>query len=102
MRLDWSEPAVRDLQDIHDYISRDSEYYASRFVERLLDAAEQLTAFPRLGRIVPEVRSPDTRELLFSSYRIVYRLERGRVLMVVGVHGARDWSQKEQKPWDVE
>jgi len=102
MRLDWSDPAVRDLQDIHDYISRDSEYYASRFVERLLDAVEQLTAFPRLGRIVPEVRSPGTRELLFSSYRIVYRLERGRVLILAVVHGARDWSQKEQKPWDVE
>jgi len=101
MRLDWSETAIRDLQDIHDYISRDSEYYASRFVERLLESVERLTAFPKLGRVVPEVRSTDIRELLFSSYRIVYHVERDRVQIVAVVHGARDWSQKEPKPWDV-
>ena len=101
MRLDWSEPATRDLQDIHDYISRDSEYYASRFVERLLEAAERLTEFPRLGRVVPVVRSTDIRELLFSSYRIVYHVERDRVQIIAVVHGARDWSRKEPKPWEV-
>ena len=50
---------------------------------------------------MPEVRSKDIRELLFSSYRIVYHVGRDRVQIVAVVHGARDWSREEPKPWDI-
>jgi len=26
--VDWSEPAKKDLKQIHDYIAKDSKYYA--------------------------------------------------------------------------
>ena len=34
-RIEWTEPAVSDLDNIHDYIARDSAEYADAFVERL-------------------------------------------------------------------
>ena len=101
MRIDWAEPAVRDLEDIHNYIARDSEYYASRFVERLLEAVEKLARFPKVGRVVPEVALPGIRELLFDTYRIVYRVERSRVLVVAVIHGARDWSRTDVEAWRI-
>ena len=54
MRITWSEPALADLNAIHDYIARDSPHYAERFVQRLIAAADPLTDFPDLGRVVPE------------------------------------------------
>jgi plasmid stabilization system protein ParE len=36
MKIEWTQPALLDLENIRDYISRDSEYYASRFIEKLL------------------------------------------------------------------
>lgn len=33
MTILWTEPALEDLRELHDYIARDSEVYASRFVE---------------------------------------------------------------------
>ncbi len=37
MKIEWPEPALLDLQSIRDYIRRDSEYYATRFVERVIE-----------------------------------------------------------------
>lgn len=36
MKFEWTEPAVLDLKGIRDYIKKDSEYYATRFVERVI------------------------------------------------------------------
>lgn len=60
---------MADLEGIRDYIGRDSEYYASRFVERIIEAVESLEKFPEMGRIVPEADDKNIREILFSNYR---------------------------------
>jgi plasmid stabilization system protein ParE len=101
VRVDWAGPAVRDLESIWSYIARDSEYYADRFAERIVAAVENLTSFPELGRVVPEVMNSSIREVLFQNYRLIYRVEPDRILVVAVMHAARDWSQKETRAWDV-
>jgi plasmid stabilization system protein ParE len=54
MKIVWTEPAVKDLRELHSYIARDSEMYASGFVERIILAAERLVSHPKLGRVVSE------------------------------------------------
>ncbi|CAN5554079.1 hypothetical protein BH20ACI3_BH20ACI3_30240 [soil metagenome] len=46
MKIEWTEPAIEDLRNLHGYIARDSEVYASSFVERIILAAEKLSDFP--------------------------------------------------------
>ena len=101
MKVEWTEPAVSDLESIKVYITRDSEYYASRFVERVIQAIENLLRFPEVGRKVPEAEEENIRELLFHNYRIIYRVEKECVLVLTIVHGSRDLSSKETKPWEV-
>ena len=101
MKIEWTKPALSDLESIRDYIKRDSEYYASRFVERIIEAVENLEKFPRMGRGVPEAEEENIRELLFYNYRIMYRIETGRILILTILHAARNLSQKNLKPWDI-
>ncbi len=102
MKIIWSDPAVADLEAIRDYIALDSEHYAARFVARIIDAVEQLETFPKIGRTVPEAHeAPDIREIIFQNYRIIYRLEPRRVLLLAIVHCGRDLSSAQEKPWDV-
>jgi len=54
MKIVWTAPAVDDLRELHAYIARDSETYASGFVERIIIAAERLVEHPNFGRVVPE------------------------------------------------
>jgi len=37
----------------------------------VLAAVERLADFPNSGRLVPELKDPAIREILFGSYRIV-------------------------------
>src|SRR3990172_549190 len=101
MKLEWTEPALLDFENLREYIEKDSEYYAARFVARIIDAAETLQELPRIGRVVPEAEDETIRELLFRNYRIMYRVEADRVLILTVIHGNRDISQRMPKPWDV-
>jgi toxin ParE1/3/4 len=74
MRIVWTEPAVEDLRELHAYIARDSEVYASGFVERIILVAERLADHPQVGRVVPEKNDDNVRELLYQQYRIIYRI----------------------------
>ncbi len=102
MIIEWTEPAIADLEGIQEYIGKDSEYYAARFIGRITEAVEMLVIFPEMGRRVPEAAEEENvRELLFQNYRIMYRPESQRILVLTIIHGTRDISQKEQKPWEI-
>jgi plasmid stabilization system protein ParE len=81
MRLRWTLQAAEDLAAIRDFIGRDSPTYARQVVEQLYEAAGRLVAFPDIGRIVPERREPNIREILRPPYRVIYR--RGAELVEV-------------------
>ncbi|MCE2734496.1 MAG: type II toxin-antitoxin system RelE/ParE family toxin [Cyclobacteriaceae bacterium] len=54
VKIVWTDFAVEDLKSIHEYISKDSKFYADRFIEKLMERVEQLEHQPKSGRIVPE------------------------------------------------
>jgi len=90
MKIEWTKPALSDLESIHNYIKKDSEYYATRFIEKIIEAIEKLEKFPELGRRVPEAEQNNIRELLFYNYRIMYRVEIKRILILTVIHGSRN------------
>jgi toxin ParE1/3/4 len=47
MKIFWTEPAIEDLRNLHSYIAKDSEVYASSFVERIILAVEQAAEFSK-------------------------------------------------------
>ena len=98
MKLVWTEPAVIDLESIRDYISKDSEHYASLFVEKVITAVEKVAVFPHLGREVPEYKNNDIREVIYYNYRLIYKIMNNKILILAIVHGARDLSTSH--PWD--
>ena len=101
MKIVWADPAQFDLENIRDYISKDSEFYASNFVDEIFEAVENLQEFPEMGRNVPEADDPDIREIFLYSYRIMYRVEIERIVILAVVHGARDIGHDKIKPWDI-
>ncbi len=100
MRIEWTEPTLDDIAAIHAYIAKDSPFYARQFVERLFEVTEQLTAFPAMGRKVPEAKDrDDIRELIFHGYRIIYWQQPNRIAIVTVIHGSRDLAGMDNKPW---
>lgn len=102
MRVEWSDLAREDLDELVRYISRDSALYARRFAEKVVLAARRLQALPESGRIIPEAEDKALREIIVHGYRVMYRLEPDRVLILAVMHGRRDIAGQEKKPWEVD
>ncbi len=90
MKIVWTNPAISDLKSIRDYIARDSEYYAVRFVERIIEVVDVLQKFPEFGQMVPEFEEYGIRERLLHNYRILYEVRTDHVLIHAIVHAKRD------------
>ena len=98
----WSLTAGNDLQDIEDFIARDSILHAITFVDRIVESTETLLKNSQIGRIVPEFNRQDLREVILGNYRIVYLVKDDDVFILRVVHGARDLlALVHREPWDI-
>ncbi|MCY4360585.1 MAG: type II toxin-antitoxin system RelE/ParE family toxin [Gammaproteobacteria bacterium] len=86
----WSEPAILDLQSIHDFIAHDSRFYAKKVIQDIRDKAEILDELPKIGRKVPEINDGNIRELSLYSYRIIYEIRDQGIFMLAVIHKRRD------------
>jgi toxin ParE1/3/4 len=88
----WSVPARNDLKQIHDYIAKDSKYYARKVIQEVIAKTETLTELPEIGRIVPEISDQNIRELIVYSYRLIYEMSGAGVEILAIIHGRRDFN----------
>ena len=83
-----------DLKQIHDYIAKDSKYYAKKVIHTIVEKTEELIDFPKIGRIVPEIDDPNIRELFVYSYRLLYEITPNGIEILAVIHGRRDFLER--------
>ena len=89
VKVIWSELAIQDLKQIHEYIALDSKFYADRFIEKIITRVDQLESFHSSDRIVPEFNNEQIRELIEGNNRIVYKIYSDYVGIARVHHAAR-------------
>jgi toxin ParE1/3/4 len=83
--------ASKDLEEIAEYISYDSEYYAGMQIIRILERVKQLHTNRHIGRVVPEAGIKSVRELIEGNYRIIYRIVNPSTIHILTVfHSKRN------------
>ena len=63
-KLIWSSAARDDLHDIVTFIARDNPNRAMSFGYELMSETDRLNDFPESGRVVPEYRNDNIREIV--------------------------------------
>lgn len=97
-QIRWTEQALNDVENIAEFIAKDSERYAQIQVLRFFDATVILSDKPRAGRIVPEVNKINIREIILGNYRIIYKIVSGELIHILTIHhSARILRIKTQK-----
>ncbi|TAE29503.1 MAG: type II toxin-antitoxin system RelE/ParE family toxin [Candidatus Kapaibacterium sp.] len=86
----WAEQAKNDLKEIYTFLRRDSEEYAEALTDRLFWSTDRLEQFPSSGRMIPEFRSRNLREILVENYRILYELSGNTVQILAVIHSRRN------------
>ncbi|MHA1351153.1 MAG: type II toxin-antitoxin system RelE/ParE family toxin [Promethearchaeota archaeon] len=89
VEIKWTHNALEDLDDIANYISKDSPKYAQILVKQIYEMINSLKQFPMFGRKVPEYKDPNLREIIYKNYRIIYLVKNKYLEIISVIHGSR-------------
>jgi toxin ParE1/3/4 len=92
MQVKWVRKALRNLEQIHEYISREDSAAAARIILKIQAAVKQLEDFPMMGRVG---RAEATRELAIinTPYFAVYRIKGNAVEILRILHTSRRYPE---------
>jgi plasmid stabilization system protein ParE len=75
LKVVWSPLALEKLEVTAKFIALDKPSAADKWVNDVFDRTDLLGSQPELGREVPELLGSNYREVIFGSYRIIYKME---------------------------
>ena len=87
MKIIWSPLAIDRASEIAEYIAQDKPSAAEKWIITIFSKVEQLKSSPEIGRVVPEIRNDQFRELIYGNYRIIYRIEKTQISILTVRHG---------------
>jgi plasmid stabilization system protein ParE len=90
MKILWSPLAIDRALEIAGYIVQDNPDAAESWISTVFEKVEHLKKFPESGRVVPETDNMTIRELIYSNYRIIYRVEEKRLSVLTVRHGKQE------------
>jgi len=89
--ITWTDEAVTWLEDIFDYITRDSPTAAAKVASGIYNKVQLLKDFPELGYKYKSEKEGAIRILLYGHYRIAYLIKEKEGIDILGVfHGSLD------------
>ena len=94
MKVIFTDEAIENLEQIGDYIARDSPVRAASFVAELYSNALDIGTFPEAYPIVGRYNKFSVRRCIHGNYLIYYRINSNRVEILQITHGATNRS-----PW---
>ncbi len=89
----WAAVAEKDLLGIVDFIADDDPATAPKILHKIKADTARLTHSPKRGRIVPELLKQGIsryREIVIRPWRVIYRIEGKRVVVVSVIDGRRN------------
>lgn len=91
MKVIWSALAEQRALEAVDHIALDRPEGAEEWLEELIERVGKLDRLARRGRVIPEIGLPAFREIFHAPYRIIYRVDTTRVIILTLRHWRRAW-----------
>ena len=89
VEVKWTDQALDDIENIAEFIAKDSMKFAKVQTLRFFKSVEILEELPRAGRMVPELNIEELRELIQGNYRIIYQIISKNRIDIITVHLSR-------------
>ncbi|MFI5186703.1 MAG: type II toxin-antitoxin system RelE/ParE family toxin [Chitinophagales bacterium] len=82
----WSPRSLKDINEIAEYIAKDSIQYAEEQVKVFFEKARMLEKFPSSGRMMPELQIASIRQILCGNYKIIFEIINSERVAIITVH----------------
>ena len=80
-KVKWNNKAIEDVENIIDWIKKDSEFQANRVGIAIIDLANDIPRHPLIGHIVPEIKDDNLRFRIIYGRRMIYEI-RGDLVII--------------------
>ena len=95
MKVAWSYVALGNLIEANKYISSENPEAARKVINYIYDTGNKIKKLPEKGRIVPEIRRNNVREVFCFEYRIIYGIETRRIFILTVRHMKQKLKKKD-------
>jgi plasmid stabilization system protein ParE len=82
VKIVWSPLSYERLENIYEFISDKDTVAAKKLINRIFERVESLSKYPERGRKVPEINRNEIREIFESEYRIIYKIEPKKIIIL--------------------
>ena len=86
MEVIFTDRFLKRVEEFSDYIALDHIPTAIKWARGVFDQCQILSNQPESGRIVPEFKRPEIREVIHGSYRLVYEIKSNQIDMLTIWH----------------
>jgi addiction module RelE/StbE family toxin len=86
VQIRWSKQAIENIFQIREYYLELSTHFADELTNQIFSKEEIISAFPEIGRVVPELNNKSVRELIYKNYRIIYVIFDKENICIIAVH----------------
>lgn len=86
VEINWTEQSLDDINNIAEFIAKDSVKYANIQVELFFERTRILKTMQLSGKIVPETNKTKIRELNSGNYRIIYKIVNKQRIDILTIH----------------
>ena len=90
LRVHKTARAERDIDQITDWIARDNEIAAIKWLSELDEKLSIIAQSPGIGTDRSNLR-PGVRSYAFGNYLIFFKVNKSGVVVLRIIHGARDY-----------
>jgi len=89
-QVTWTEPALNDLNELAEYIALSNVIAAKELVQEVFDKVDRLEQHPKSGRVPPELKSLNYREVIVNPCRVFYKIEKQKIYILFIMRQERD------------
>ena len=86
MKVVWSFIAAGNLIESNRYIAKENPEAARVVIKDIHEAENRIKDFPEKGRVVPEIRKNNIKEIFCRGYRIIYKIETKKIIILTVRH----------------
>ena len=91
--IKWVSPALKDLDEIIEYISKKNLIYSEKVMDKIYEQVGKLDLNPERCGIVPELEKYGYliyRQLIVDYWKIIFKIEGNIVYIMIVIDGRRN------------
>ena len=94
MKIYYSNAVKKQLNSIKEYISKDNNRIASKYLLKIKEKIELIGTYPYIGKINSTMNLEYIRDFIVFGYKVIYKINKNSIL-ILAIYKYIDFDENE-------